>query len=584
MARFSRITVIRFTALILITLMLGLSMTSFADAISNSGIDNNHIISINDAGITVHAAISNKSNSQGSVDDDTVYLADYNNVYYAIQSYSERGYTAYADQAAIGWAEIRKHNGDIYFFQQRISGAVYGVPVEGDIPALINELKANGTSLSLSVFLADSGIFRELLDKPAVQDQVISDMVEALDGIRYYDYRAPRNEKGFHPHYLVTDKNGSVIEYDGIIIDFEQLFDDGSYRDKYNMFLKKLKDKLPADKKLTVCIPPRRKPPVGYFDGYDYSFIGQLADEVILMAHDYQWSDGSIRATAPISYVREALEFAVKDIPREKILLQVSLSPVVWENGSLKQQRPGYGEMLGLLAGKGTNQVRVISVTPESQRYDERTQTGYVRLEHEVRNSRYSSGESGTADETSVVVEEFYYENARSIAQKRALAGQFGIKGMSAWRLGLGAHEPLEEMLKSQHVRAKVESFVKRLYNIALDREAEPGGLAHFTDRLITGDYTASYVIQFMLLDAPEFLMKKHTNEKFIEICYRAFLDRMPDDDGMVYWSGQMNKGYSKRWVMANILNAPPKEFDRLCKDAGITTGQIHTRAVDHPR
>lgn len=498
--------------------------------------------------------------------------AGYNNVYYAIQSYSERSYAVDASQTALGWAQIRKSEGKIYFSQQKINE--WGVP-QGDIPALINELKSGGSSLSLSVFLNDRTVFNELLDSPAVQDQVIADMVDALKGIRYYDYNAPRDSQGFHPHYFVTDSLGKIIEYDGLIIDFEELKNGtGSYRDKFNQFLKKLKEKMPAGKKLTVCLPPKRKSPIVYADGYDYSYIGKIADEIILMAHTYESTDGSIKASAPIGYVKEALEFALKEIPKEKILLQVNMSTVRWRDGKLLD-RPSYAEMLAALDGKASDQVKVISVTPKDKRYNDEMQVGYASLTHEIRIANGS---------TKVVTDEFYFETAQSIARKRALSGEMNIKGMSVWRLGLGASEPMDELIYSKYIRSKVESFVERLYTVALNRESEPAGLAYWTDRLINRKFNASYVVQFILLDSPEFLEKKLSNEQFIEISYKTFFNRDPDPDGKKFWLGKLAEGYSKRWVIVNMLGAPTKEFENLCIKAGITTGRIRTGASDLPK
>jgi spore germination protein YaaH len=498
--------------------------------------------------------------------------AGFTNVYYAIQSYSERSYAVDASQTALGWAQIRKSDGTIYFSQQKINE--WGVP-EGDIPALVNELRSNGSDLNLSVFLSDRAIFNELLDNPATQEKVISDMVDALKGIRYYDYNAPRDSQGFHPYYFVTDNLGKIIEYDGLIIDFEQLYNgSGSYKAKFSQFLNKLKEQMPTGKKLTVCLPPKRKSPIVYPDGYDYNFIGKIADEVILMAHEYQWYDGSIKASAPISYVKEALDFAVNEISSEKILLQVNMSPVRWRDGILLD-RPSYSEMLAALDGRASDEVKVISVTPKEKRYNDEMQVGYASLKHEIKMANGS---------TKVVTDEFYFETAQSIARKRALAGEMKIKGMSAWRLGLGASEPMDELIYSKYIRSKVESFVERLYTIALNRESEPAGLAFWTDRLISQKYNAAYVVQYILLDAPEFLGRKLTNEQFVEISYMTFFNRNSDPAGKKYWLSKLAGGYSKRWVIANMLNAPTKEFDNLCKEAGIITGRIGTGAADLPK
>lgn len=371
----------------------------------------------------------------------------YTNAFYAIDSYSQLGYTVHADQVALGWGEIRSKNDTIYFTQQKyeinpIKVSEYGVP-KGDISSLVRQMKSQGNRLMLSVFLVDSpstgSMLRKILDSEELQNRIIDDMVEALDVIKAYDYDASPDAAGAYPSRGVTDSQGRPIGYDGFIIDFEQLFDryedrpGVSYRDKFTSFLRKLKDRMPAGKTLSAALPPRRQPGITYYDGYDYKRIGAIADEVILMAHDYQWKDGSIKATAPYNLVKEALDFAVKDIPREKILLQVSLGPVQWRDGVY--YRPSYDRMLDALNGKNPNE-KVIEVTAPSKRFDPSAKVGYAYLKREV----YKEGVL-----QNTIEDEFYYENSLSVAYKQHLAKEYGIKGMSLWYLGANAQDAMTQ-------------------------------------------------------------------------------------------------------------------------------------------
>lgn len=374
---------------------------------------------------------------------------EYSNAFYAIQSASEQKYTAHADQVALGWGEIRSKNNTIYFTQQKYEvnpsrGSEYGVP-EGDVFSLVREMKAQGNRLMLSVYLVNSpntgNMLRQLLDSEEIQNQVINDMVDALQVIKTYNYNTSTDALGMYPSQVVTDIQGNKIGYDGIVIDFEELYDQYgdnpgvSYQDKYSAFLKKLKESMPLDKTLSVTLHPKRQTGIIYFTGYDYKQIGAIADEVILMAHDYQWKDGSIKATAPYKYVIEAIEFAIKDIPRDKILLQISLGPVQWQNG--KMYRPSYDDMMSALDGKNTND-KVIEVTPLNKRFDPNLKVGYAYLKRE----------SYKEDVLQVLKDEFYYENSLSVAYKRHLAMEYGLKGMSVWRLGMGVEDALDQFFE----------------------------------------------------------------------------------------------------------------------------------------
>src|SRR5690606_13000497 len=67
---------------------------------------------------------------------------------------------------------------------------------------------------------------------------------------------------------------------DGISIDFEGLIQK-EHRSSYVQFLERVKEAI-GELKLSVAVPP---PAFQY--GYDLKRIGEIADEVILMAYDY---------------------------------------------------------------------------------------------------------------------------------------------------------------------------------------------------------------------------------------------------------------------------------------------------------
>lgn len=67
-------------------------------------------------------------------------------------------------------------------------------------------------------------------------------------------------------------------------------------------------------KTLTLTIHP----PNSSFRGYDYAALGQLADRIIIMAHDYG------PRPEPLNRVVQAVEMALAAVPREKLVLAIS--------------------------------------------------------------------------------------------------------------------------------------------------------------------------------------------------------------------------------------------------------------------
>jgi hypothetical protein len=69
-----------------------------------------------------------------------------------------------------------------------------------------------------------------------------------------------------------------------------------------------------AGKTLTLTIHP----PNSSFRGYDYAALGQLADRIIVMAHDFG------PTPEPLHRVVQAVEMALTDVPRERLVLAIS--------------------------------------------------------------------------------------------------------------------------------------------------------------------------------------------------------------------------------------------------------------------
>jgi hypothetical protein len=361
----------------------------------------------------------------------------YINSFYAISSFVDRGYTRSSDQVALGWSEVRGKDGNIYFTQRKfeennLKQFDYGVPKsdtgdsDANITNLINNMKSKGARLKLSVFLDNSQTLRKLLSSEEMQNKVITEMTSDFR-IKYFDYNNSGTAEESDSHYIL-DSEGESIEYDGLIIDFEGLFNTYKdepgieYRLKFNSFLGNLKSKLPEGKSLTVCIHPKRESPIAYYDGYDYAYIGSIAEEVILMAHDYQTKDKSIPASAPYDLVEQAIQFAVRDIPAEKILLGISINSIQWRKGSEGFISAGYADMMNSMkvTNNGNETIQVIS---QESRNNAKLKVGYGSLKRQVANT--------------YVEDEFYFENRYSIEEKIEIVKRYNLKGVSIWRLGI---------------------------------------------------------------------------------------------------------------------------------------------------
>jgi len=336
--------------------------------------------------------------------------------FYAISSSSQIDKFSQLDSVSFGWAQLEydENTKQVYINTDGGGDNPYYIPT--GYQGVLEKAADNNVFRQLMFFVKDQNIIdpdtgktvklaEYIVTHPEIRKPVINAMVNMV------------NE---------TKKYGSSFSFDGMVSDFEG-FKGDTLKQAYNEFLTELKaDLSKTNKKLYVAVHPRGKPGQVYFDGYDYRTIGEIADKVILMAHDYDavslteeemqrgYTDTPV---TPIDEVYCALKSITDPVSgvRElnKIWLQLSMDAVQWKLKDGKVERsvpyhPLYSQLIQrFLTGVQLN-------------YSEYSQNPYAKF--------YSS-EDGMDNV-------IWYENQRSIAEKIKLAKLFGIKGLSLWRLG----------------------------------------------------------------------------------------------------------------------------------------------------
>jgi spore germination protein len=59
------------------------------------------------------------------------------------------------------------------------------------------------------------------------------------------------------------------------------------------------------------------------YESHDYAAVGEISDFVLLMTYEWGYTYGPPMAVAPLNQVRRVVDYAVKEIPREKILMGI---------------------------------------------------------------------------------------------------------------------------------------------------------------------------------------------------------------------------------------------------------------------
>ena len=112
-----------------------------------------------------------------------------------------------------------------------------------------------------------------------------------------------------------------------------------------------------------------------------------------------------------------------------------------------------------------------------------------------------------------------------------------------------------------------VTSFVNRLYNKLLDRQGEDDGIENWCKTILTKADTTENVAHGFVY-SQEFLNRKTSNEDFVKIMYRTFLDREYDEAGLEDWVGRLNGGTDREEVFRGFARST--EFHELMKAYGV--------------
>ncbi|NLK35048.1 MAG: hypothetical protein GX301_06315 [Gracilibacteraceae bacterium] len=342
--------------------------------------------------------------------------------FYAIKSYDQADMIKDLDSVSFGWSRLEydenndrfevafARNGKSDFFIPAGYSEPINIAKQSGLPIQLNLFASNETKVKNPSAEGQTGIIEYLLTDAEARSEVIDQIVRVLNGVKV---------------------ENDVISFDGIVIDFENLRGE-RLKQLFNKFLSELSKKLAVNsKKLYVAVHPERAGGQVYYDGYDYRFIGEIADRVILMAHDYNaislteaematgYNDTPLTPINEVYYALKAItdeNTGVADL--SKVWLQLSFDAVQWKmrEGKVINKnafRPSYIQLIE----------RINKEEPGSNlslKYSERIQNPWLTY--------YNS-----SDGTDNII---WYEDKRSINAKIQLAKLFGINGISLWRLG----------------------------------------------------------------------------------------------------------------------------------------------------
>lgn len=268
----------------------------------------------------------------------------------------------------------------------------YSITAEGELIAaddndLVYRALQSGVMPLMTVTNIFDGTFNTevlsaVINTPEVQQQFIDNIMAELQNKNYY----------------------------GVNIDMEYISPDD--REAYNEFLQRLADALHAESYLLVsAVAPKISADQQgiLYESHDYAAQGKAADYVIIMTYEWGYTYSAARAVSPIDEMRRVLDYAVTEIPPEKILMSLP--------------NYGYDWTLPYMRGTAAQSIGFITANDLARQYgaeikfDEQSQTPYFDY--------YKNGEQ----------HEVWFDDPRSISEKLGLIDEYGLAGVSWWTI-----------------------------------------------------------------------------------------------------------------------------------------------------
>lgn len=197
----------------------------------------------------------------------------------------------------------------------------------------------------------------------------------------------------------------------GVDVDFEYILAED--RDLFTEFVAELRRRMNANGyRVSVALAPKTSAdqPGLLYEGKDYRGLGEAADEVLLMTYEWGYKYGPAMAVAPLNKVRQVVEYALTEIPSEKILLGVPNYGYDWTLPFVR------GESEAVTIGN-VEAVQIAIANHAEIRFDELAESPFFTYEIEG------------------IMHEVWFEDVRSLQRKYDLVEEYNLRGIGVWQI-----------------------------------------------------------------------------------------------------------------------------------------------------
>lgn len=199
--------------------------------------------------------------------------------------------------------------------------------------------------------------------------------------------------------------------YQELNLDFEYILAED--RDAYSEFVERAVEVLhPLGFQVSVDLAPKTAAdqPGVLYEGKDYARLGAAADRVLLMTYEWGYKYGPPQAVAPLDQVRRVVDYALTEIPAEKISLGLANYGYDWPLPFVRERTAA--RTLGLVEA-----VELAKRVGAEIHYDETAQSPW--FEYTLAGIRHI----------------VWFEDLRSWQAKFDLIRETGLTGLGIWQI-----------------------------------------------------------------------------------------------------------------------------------------------------
>ena len=146
------------------------------------------------------------------------------------------------------------------------------------------------------------------------------------------------------------------------------------------------------------------------YEGKDYRALGEAADHVLLMTYEWGYTYGPPMAVAPLNKVRQVVEYALTEIPANKIDLGIPNYGYDWP---LPYER-------GVTVANTINNIQAVRIAVEKG--------AEIQFNEVSMSPFFGYEENGIAHEV-------WFEDVRSLNAKFNLIEQYNLRGCGYWQI-----------------------------------------------------------------------------------------------------------------------------------------------------